>query len=264
MLSGTSTANAGEFRMLWPTRNHLLYLITTLMSLVGGCMGAAEPASSPAEADKAQVTARLRTINGVRRFVTPEGSPLNVTSNGFMLDGMMIARCLINEEGNVEQCKVIENPFASKNEDFIAVLQAQKFAPVVFEGKPQRIDFTFRIQFKTDDYFNDVLKICRVHEITGKSPQLGLQAVSQWLLDNIKTKEARKRLAALPDADIPVWLRDFRRDAKMIGIAPCPFTDHWEEFLKRPPADEPTPRVREPIQARQLPQYLLSTVASAD
>src|SRR5262249_33873152 len=87
----------------------------------------------------------------------------------------------------------------------------------------------------TDEYTKDLDKICHVHEITGKSPELGLQAVSQWLLDNIRTQEARSRLAELPKADIPVWLQSLRRDAAAKGISPCPFADTWEEFLKHPP-----------------------------
>lgn len=217
------------------------FFAIALLFIVGGCSRATAPASSPAAVNEAQSTSRLRTTNGPQRFAKPDGSPLNVAPDGTKVDGMMIARCVINEEGSVEQCKIIKNPFAVKNEDFAAVLQAQKFSPVVFEGKPQRVSYTFRIRFIGDEYFNDLLRICRVHEITGKSPELGLQAVSQWLLDNIKTDQARKRLAELPEANIPIWMQTLRRDATMIGISPCPFADHWEEFLKRPPADENAP-----------------------
>ncbi|MFO0759065.1 MAG: hypothetical protein U0359_21415 [Byssovorax sp.] len=90
-----------------------------------------------------------------------------------------------------------------------------------------------------DEYTKDLNRICHVHEITGKSPDLGLQAVSQWLLDNIHTAEARHRLAELPEVDIHRWLRDLRRDAAARGISPCPFSDRWEVQLKNfaaPPA----------------------------
>ncbi len=163
---------------------------------------------------------------------------MNVAADGSLVDGVVVARCVINEEGNVEQCKIIQNPFATANEDFVVVLQAQRLAPVVFEGKPQRVNYTFRTRFKgADDYTNDLRKLCHVHEITGKSHELGLKAVAQWLLDNIKTPAARKRLSELPTADIPVWLQALRRDASEKGISPCPFADTWEEFLKRPASD---------------------------
>lgn len=163
---------------------------------------------------------------------------MSVAVDGSVIDGVLIARCVITEEGNVEQCKIIQNPFATKNDDFVAVLQAQEFTPVVFEGKPQRVDYTFRIRFKgADEDTNDLRKICNVHEITGKSPELGVKEVAQWLLDNIKTPTARKRLSELPTADIPVWLQALRRDASAKGISPCPFADHWEEFLKSPASD---------------------------
>ena len=85
-----------------------------------------------------------------------------------------------------------------------------------------------------DEYTKDLDRICHVHEITGKSADLGLQAVSQWLLENIHTVEARQRLAELPQANIPIWLQSLRRDAAARGISPCPFSDIWEAELNSP------------------------------
>lgn len=205
-------------------------LAPILLFVFVGCSHGAEPPSPPVGA--------LRPTSAPARFVKPDGSPLNVAADGSLVEGLVVARCVINEEGHVEQCKIIQNPFATANDDFVAVLQMQKYTPPLFEGKPQRVNYTFRTRFKgADEYTNDLRKICHVHEITGKSPKLGLQAVAQWLIDNIKTPAARKRLSELPTADIPVWLQALRRDASEKGISPCPFADTWEEFLKRPASD---------------------------
>lgn len=211
-------------------------LAPILLFVFVGCSHEAEAPSSSADAKRNDTSATSPPAPGnSARFTKPDGSPMNVAADGSLVEGVVVARCVINEEGNVEQCEIIQNPFATANEDFVAVLQAQRVTPVVFEGKPQRVNYTFRTRFVgADDDTNDLRKICRVHEITGKSPKLGLQAVAQWLLDNIKTPAARKRLSELPTADIPVWLQALRRDASEKGISPCPFTDAWEEFLKRP------------------------------
>ena len=83
-----------------------------------------------------------------------------------------------------------------------------------------------------DEYTKDLDRICHVHEITGKSADLGLEAVSQWLLENIRTVEARHRFSELSRAGIPIWLQNLRRDAAARGISPCPFSDVWEAKLK--------------------------------
>ncbi len=201
-----------------------------------GCSHGTERLSSPE-----QTIVRGRLVGKSARFVRPDGSPMLVGPDGAPLDGMLIARCVITEVGNVEQCVILQNPFATKNEEFVATFESQKFEPIVFDGKPQRVNFTFRLQSKdAEKYAEDLRKICHVHEMTGKSPELGLQAVAQWLTDNVKTTAARKRLGELPTADIPVWLQALRQDAAAKGISPCPFADTWEEFLKRPPAETET------------------------
>lgn len=207
--------------------------------LLIACVGCTHGGESPSSAADVKSNDASGTISPVivtpPRFTNSDGSPLAVGNDGSLIDGMVIARCVITEEGNVEQCKIAQNPFATKDAEIVAVLQKQHFEPVIFEGKPQRVNYTFRIRFKgADEDTNDLRKICHVHEITGKSPELGVQAVSQWLTDNVKTREARKRLAELPEANIPIWLQTLRKDAEAKGISPCPFADYWEDFLTRP------------------------------
>lgn len=219
-----------------------MFRTTLFIFLFVGCARSTEPASSPVEMNDTQFASRVRPVGPPQRFAKPDGTLLNVAADGTRIEGTLIARCVINEEGDVEQCKFVKNPFATPNEEFAAILQAQKFEPVIFEGKPQRVNYTFRINFKgADEYINDLIRICRVHEITGKPPELGLKAVSQWLTDNIKTEKARKRLSELPEADLPVWLQTLRQDAAKEGISPCPFADHWEDFLKRPQTNSESP-----------------------
>jgi len=211
------------------------FLAAILLFVFVGCSHGGGPPSSPEQA-----TGGGRQIAGPKRYETPDGFPVNMIADGSLVEGVLIAKCVIIETGSVDQCRIIKNPFATKNEVIVALLQTHKFAPIIFKGEPQRVNYTFRIRFKSDEYTSDLHKICRVHQITGKPPKLGFRAVSQWLLDNVKTVQALERLRELPNADIPIWLQTLRKDAAANGISPCPFADYWEDFLKRPPTDGET------------------------
>lgn len=215
--------------------------IILLFALIG-CSHGAESPSSPADVQSNSAPKATTPVSDdAKPSTTSYGSSLAVDKDGNEITGTLIARCFVTEEGNVEQCAVIQNPFATKDADLMAMLQKLHLKPTIVEGKPRRVPYTFKIRFVgADDYTNDLHKICRVHEITDKSPELGVQAVAQWLIDNVKTPEARKRLAELPTANIPIWLQTLRKDAKANRISTCPFADYWEEFLKRPALDEGT------------------------
>lgn len=61
--------------------------------------------------------------------------------------GTWIARCVITETGSVEGCKIVKGLRLS-DAHLLQIIQAQKYSPVVFEGKPQRVFYTFKITFR--------------------------------------------------------------------------------------------------------------------
>ena len=63
------------------------------------------------------------------------------------VEGLMIVRCVIELDGTLQDCKVIKTlPYMEA-----AVLEAlatHKYTPVMFQGKPQRVNYTFNIKLK--------------------------------------------------------------------------------------------------------------------
>jgi hypothetical protein len=60
---------------------------------------------------------------------------------------VFIARCRITESGGVDSCSVVKG-LPHSDEHILRSLQAQKYTPVIFEGKPQAVWYTFKIVFK--------------------------------------------------------------------------------------------------------------------
>jgi hypothetical protein len=61
--------------------------------------------------------------------------------------GVWVARCIITEDGAVEKCKIVKGlPYS--NAHLLNIVQTQKYTPVIFEGKPQRVFYTFKITFR--------------------------------------------------------------------------------------------------------------------
>lgn len=63
------------------------------------------------------------------------------------VSGVFIARCRITESGAVDSCSVIKGlPHA--DDHVLRTLQQQRYTPVIFEGKPQSVWYTFKVVFK--------------------------------------------------------------------------------------------------------------------
>jgi protein TonB len=59
----------------------------------------------------------------------------------------MIVRCVIEVDGHLENCKVIKSlPYME--EAVLSALATHKYTPVMFQGKPQRVNYTFNIKLK--------------------------------------------------------------------------------------------------------------------
>jgi hypothetical protein len=75
---------------------------------------------------------------------TPSLPPAAVAAH---VSGVFIARCVITETGAVEGCSLVKG-LPHSDEHILRSLQQQKYTPVIFEGKPQRVYYTFKITFK--------------------------------------------------------------------------------------------------------------------
>jgi protein TonB len=65
------------------------------------------------------------------------------------VEGKVIARCTITEEGRLVDCRIIKSlPFL--DEVVLANLAARKYSPVMYQGRPQRVYYTFPFNFKLD------------------------------------------------------------------------------------------------------------------
>lgn len=61
--------------------------------------------------------------------------------------GVWVARCVITETGSVEGCRILKS-LPESNAHLLQILRAQKYAPVMYKGNPQRVFYTFKITFK--------------------------------------------------------------------------------------------------------------------
>ena len=78
--------------------------------------------------------------SGPTPSIPPEGLRHRVT-------GVWMARCIITETGSVEACKIIKG-LKYSNAHILHIVLKQKYTPVIYEGKPQRVFYTFKITFK--------------------------------------------------------------------------------------------------------------------
>jgi hypothetical protein len=58
---------------------------------------------------------------------------------------VMIVRCVITESGAVEGCSVIKG-LPHMNEAVVRNLTSSRYSPVMFEGRAQRVNYTFTIR----------------------------------------------------------------------------------------------------------------------
>jgi TonB family protein len=72
---------------------------------------------------------------------------LSTAAQAAHVTGIFIARCRITESGSVDSCSVVKG-LPHMDDHVVRTLQQQKFTPVIFEGKPQAVWYTFKITFK--------------------------------------------------------------------------------------------------------------------
>ena len=58
---------------------------------------------------------------------------------------MMIARCTITRDGDVENCKIIKG-VPHMNEAVLEALETRRYTPVVYQGKPIAVTYTFNVK----------------------------------------------------------------------------------------------------------------------
>ncbi|MDI3287848.1 energy transducer TonB [Polyangium sp. 15x6] len=62
------------------------------------------------------------------------------------VEGVMIVRCVITEEGAIEGCQVLKTlPYLEK--EVVRTLESTRYTPVEFEGRPRRVSYTFTLRF---------------------------------------------------------------------------------------------------------------------
>ncbi len=63
------------------------------------------------------------------------------------VEGKVIAKCTITETGSLVECRIIKSlPFMDG--PVLAALASRHYSPVMFQGHPQRVYYTFPFTFK--------------------------------------------------------------------------------------------------------------------
>ena len=57
----------------------------------------------------------------------------------------MIVKCVITTEGTVQNCQIIK-PIPHMEQAVLSWLQASKYSPVTFQGKPQQVSYVFNFK----------------------------------------------------------------------------------------------------------------------
>lgn len=61
------------------------------------------------------------------------------------VSGLLIARCTITREGDVENCKIIKG-LPHMNEAILDALATRRYTPVQYQGKPISVTYTFNVK----------------------------------------------------------------------------------------------------------------------
>ena len=59
--------------------------------------------------------------------------------------GLLVARCTITREGDVENCKIIKG-LPHMNEAVLQTLETWRYTPVQYQGKPISVTYTFNVK----------------------------------------------------------------------------------------------------------------------
>lgn len=63
------------------------------------------------------------------------------------VEGVMIAKCVITEEGRVRNCRIIKG-LPHMDESVIDALEARRYRPVMFQGKATTVSYVFTLRLK--------------------------------------------------------------------------------------------------------------------
>ncbi len=152
-------------RPIVPTPPPLLPEDSTLESEVGRTVGAqgnpaGEPIGAPSStcvgagcdrnAQREVAGPAAETINFQGNMTPPrilEGEEIAYTSEALEahVRGTMLVQCTITVEGRVTQCRVLK-PVQYMERAVLRALATRRYTPVLFEGKPMPVRYTFAIQ----------------------------------------------------------------------------------------------------------------------
>ncbi|WP_239469822.1 energy transducer TonB [Archangium violaceum] len=79
-------------------------------------------------------------LSGAAVRYTPEALVARVS-------GLVIARCTITREGAVEHCRILKGlPYM--DEAVIEALESRRYRPVLFQGNPVSVPYTFNVKLR--------------------------------------------------------------------------------------------------------------------
>lgn len=75
------------------------------------------------------------------------GAPLQYTREALeaRVSGLLIARCVITREGEVEHCKVIKG-LPHMSEAVVSALETRRYNPVQYQGRPISVTYNFHVK----------------------------------------------------------------------------------------------------------------------
>ncbi|WP_343073365.1 energy transducer TonB [Pyxidicoccus fallax] len=76
-----------------------------------------------------------------------EGPPIEYTPEAIAAGakGTLIAKCVITREGRIRDCEVIKG-VEPMNDVVVKALQARRYTPVMFQGTPVEVKYTFTVR----------------------------------------------------------------------------------------------------------------------
>jgi len=114
--------------------------------VVGGVVGGVPGGSIPSQNTPGNPNGPTSFGTGMTRPIQISGPPVTAGIKG-QTPGLWVGRCIITEDGAITECKVIRS-LPMIDAQLIRNLEAQKYSPVTYQGKPQRVYYTFKIIFK--------------------------------------------------------------------------------------------------------------------
>jgi periplasmic protein TonB len=118
-------------------------------------IGAAIPCLKCLIDENAPATAVEPTGEEVVPFVSGNMTPPRLMSGASLqytrealearIEGLLIARCVITREGDVEGCRIIKGQ-PHMNEAVISALETRRYSPVTYQGKPISVIYNFHIK----------------------------------------------------------------------------------------------------------------------